>query len=344
MVVRRETSRFGVLGALLLLAAACGSSKSSDEPLRPAPIDANEGGAPAAVEPTAGMTNESSGASDGEVDEPGAPDPLNPIGEPCNGRDTYCGLPYDQICFAATHDSAANSPTYWEVPVQDRTILEQLRDGIRALSLSLFDEQGTPTVCRVSCEQGNTALAVVLADVAQFLDENPREVVSLLIDGDVPAANIAAEFAAKGLDERSLVQSPDDDWPTLGAMIDAGTRLVVFAKTPDEGPAWLLPRQTFLWETARDWSSLAAMSCNPAVGTRAQPLYVVHQNLVTAGEDDAAPNAELAAQANALDVVAARLEKCRDQYSHAPNFVAVDFSSEGAVLDATLAINGDQAR
>jgi hypothetical protein len=161
--------------------------------------------------------------------------------------------------------------------------------------------------------------------------------VTLLVDGEVAAQELAAEFAAKGLDARSLAQDPADDWPTLGAMIDAGTRLVVFADTPDAGPAWLLPKQTFLWETGRDWPTLAAMTCNPAVGTHARPLYLVHHNLVA---DDQTPSAKLAAGANALDVVTRRLESCRDQFARTPNFVAVDFSSEGNVVDATQVLNG----
>src|SRR6187399_2168257 len=49
---------------------------------------------------------------------------------PCNGYDAYCSLRYDQTCFAATHDSAANSPEFWQEPIQDQTLREQLNYGI----------------------------------------------------------------------------------------------------------------------------------------------------------------------------------------------------------------------
>jgi hypothetical protein len=271
----------------------------------------------------------------------GEPEPLGDgtqsPGEPCNGRTAYCALAYDEVCFAATEDSAANSSDYWEVPAQDRSILEQLRGGIRALSLGVVEDGGTLRVCRGSCEKGNTPLGVVLADVAQFLDENPRDVVTLLVDGDVAPSQLELAFAANGLAERALAQTPDEPWPTLDALVDAGTRLVVFAVVEDDAPAWLLPRQKLLWETGRDWPSLAAMTCNPDVGTAARPLYVVHQNLV---DDHGNPSAELAAKANALDVVAERLESCREEHGRTPNFVAIDFASEGDAIDATQVLNG----
>jgi len=343
---RRESSFLGAFVAVLFVLAAC-TGKRPEGPHRSAPTNAGEGGGGSGdVEPTAGTPGDSmgSGGSDGGAPDHGPANPLIPKGEPCNGREAYCALTYDQVCFAVTHDSAANSRDYWEVPVQDRSIIKQLQGGIRALSLSVFDDHGSAAVCRNRCEEGNTPLAVVLGDVAKFLDENPREVVTLIVDSDLGAAALSSEFAAKGLDARSLAQNPAEAWPTLGAMIDAETRLVVFTATADSGPAWLLPRQTFLWETGRDWPSLAAMTCRPEVGSEASPLYLVHHNLVAAGDDQAVPNAELAAKANALAVVTARLESCRAQYARTPNFVAVDFSSEGNVIDATQVLNGDRAR
>jgi hypothetical protein len=299
-----------------------------------------------------GATGASAAVGPGEAGAPGAGGRVLPglptAGNPCNGRDTYCSLRYDVTCFAATHDSAANSAPLWQHPSQDQPIGEQLNGGIRALSLSVYDDAGVVTVCRGNCAEGNTPLGVVLDDVATFLDENPREVLTLLLDGALPAKSLAAEFVAHNLDALAEPHDASDPWPTLGEMIDSGTRLVVIAETDEAaeaGPAWLLPRRDLVWESGNDWPSLSAMTCNPAVGDLSRPLYLVHQRLVEAGEGGAPadPSPKLAEEANELSIVTRRLQGCQKQFGHGPSFVAVDFSRVGDVVGATQVINGVRA-
>lgn len=302
-----------------------------------------------------------SGTDDATPSAPGGAPELPPPDDsshssPCNGYDAYCSLRYDQTCFAATHDSAASSPEFWQHPVQDQTLREQLNYGIRALMLSVYDDGGVATVCRGRCDEGNAPLSAVLGDVTTFFGENPREVLTLLVDGELSAHRLADELRANALDGLALPHGATDEWPTLGQMIDAGQRLVVFAATPDAGPAWILDRGAFIWETGKDWPSITAMSCNPALGEVSRPFYLVHHNLVVAEDDgmggaagiggaggqpgdaDASPLA-LATEANAFSVVTGRLQHCASQHRRIPSFVAVDFSRVGDAQGATQVMN-----
>ena len=84
------------------------------------------------------------------------------------------------------------------------------------------------------------------------------------------------------------------------------------------------------------------MDCNPAVGDVARPLYLVYQNLVgpSDGGEGFAPSPALAAEANALATVTARLQACQAQFNRVPNFVAVDFFDLGDTVGATQVIDG----
>jgi hypothetical protein len=347
-------------GAVALVLPDAGCDSSARGPISKAAPDGGIGqggagspGSGSAAGGTAGQ-EEVDPATDGGTATMAPPGELPPS-NPCNGYDAYCSLRYDETCFAATHASAANSAEFWQHPVQDQTLREQLNYGIRALMLSIYDDGGVATVCRGRCDEGNAPLSVVLADVATFFNENPREVVTLLIDGEFSADRLAEELRATGLDRLALPHTATDDWPTLGNMIDSGRRLVVFAPTPDTGPAWLLDRQSFIWETGKDWPSVSAMTCNPAVGDASRPLYLVHHNLV--GSDDegvggggggqpSEPHSSalaLATDANEFSVVRGRLEHCEAQHQRRPSFVAVDFSRVGDAQGATQVMNGVRA-
>lgn len=348
--------------ALALPDAGCNSNEAGPVAKEPPDAGPGDGGDanPGNGNPTGGNA---AGGSAGQ-DDPGAstggaaelpPPEEPPPSTPCNGNDAYCSLRYDETCFAATHDSAANAAKFWEYPTQDQTIREQLNYGIRALMLSVYDDGGVATVCRGRCDEGNVPLSVVLGDVATFFDENPREVVTLLLDGELPAERLADELRAAYLDGLALPHAADDAWPTLEEMIDSGQRLVVFAATPDEGPAWLLDRQAYVWETDKDWPSVSAMNCNPEIGNVSRPLYLVHHNLVGSDAEGSAsggmggaggqpsetedPSIALAAEANEFSVVTERLQYCETQHRHVPSFVAVDFSRVGDAQGATQVMN-----
>jgi hypothetical protein len=286
--------------------------------------------------------------------QPPAPPLLDPMAdEPCNGTPAYCSRRYDELCFPGSHDSAAYGQGLWKHPAQDRTVREQLAASIRVLMLSIHDLDGVATVCRQNCDEGNTPLEVVLRDLALFFADNGRQVVTLLIDSELSGRRLAEEFRAFELDALALTHIADKPWPTLGEMIDDGSRLVVLATTTDDdGPAWLLPRAELVWETGKDWPSLSAMNCNPELGDASRPLYLVHHYLGETAEHEA-PGAAGAGgdgptsaalgprqQANQFTFLTERLQRCQAQHGHPPAFVAVDDTAVGDVVGATQVMNG----
>ena len=86
------------------------------------------------------------------------------------------------------------------------------------------------------CELGSTSwLTQPRATSKAWLDDHPREVVTLFVQDEVSPVDTAGVIEAAGLEPYVYTPADDGDWPTLGEMIDAGTRLVVLMENRDGG-------------------------------------------------------------------------------------------------------------
>lgn len=167
----------------------------------------------------------------------------------CNGYAALCDKLYSNVTFIGSHDSAFVG--ILPVDNQFNSVANQLDSGVRFLQAQSHDKDGTIELCHTSClEEDAGSLQTWLETVVAFLEANTAEVVTLLItNGDgIAGADFAAAFEAAGAD--AYAYSPGstltlDEWPTLGDLIDAGTRLVVFMDYPaDNSVSYILPEFT----------------------------------------------------------------------------------------------------
>jgi hypothetical protein len=103
----------------------------------------------------------------------------------CNGHVEYCSKKYSQVSQVGTHDS----PFVGQLPTQNQVkeVDEQLQAGIRFLqSQSHKDVFGKLSMCHTSCwEEDAGRVGHYFDTVKKFLDQNPNEVVTLLLtNGD----------------------------------------------------------------------------------------------------------------------------------------------------------------
>jgi hypothetical protein len=161
---------------------------------------------------------------------------LLPRADPvCNGNAALCSRKYSDVTFVGTHDSPFVGP----LPTQNqqKSITDQLNGGIRFMSSQTHTFLNTLSMCHTKCELEDAgSVEDYLREVKTWMDNNPRDVVTLLLtNGDRnPIANFDAVFKTVGLDDIAFKPSTSpnplakDSWPTLGDMITAGQRLVVF--------------------------------------------------------------------------------------------------------------------
>lgn len=151
----------------------------------------------------------------------------------CNGFAELCDRKYSEVTFAAAHNAAfvGTGPAHNQFDYPEA----QFDRGIRYFTTQTHDKDGTIEQCHTDCLLLDVgAFSEIVVSIKNKLDANPREVATLLITNgadNIDVAKFGDIFVDTGADQ--YVFTPDgtlgiDDWPTLGQLIDAGTRLVVF--------------------------------------------------------------------------------------------------------------------
>ncbi|KAI8585491.1 PLC-like phosphodiesterase [Geranomyces variabilis] len=187
-------------------------------------------------------------------------------GVACNGSPDLCGLRYDQVTYAGTHNSGAKNLQFdchrlaqdckagkilcWAfekscnalVPKnfedclwdnQDTEVAQQLQDGIRIFDLDTCQlDDGSV----VNCHGYDTTRAIgpsirsTFDSIANWVKQNPNEVITLTFgdhDGDTNSIATSMKQALQDTLGPYLYARNGGAWPTLGQMVQSGKRVVV---------------------------------------------------------------------------------------------------------------------
>jgi hypothetical protein len=195
-------------------------------------------------------------------------------------------------------------------------------------------------LCHNYCELGAVSFASVLADVKDFLDTHPDEVVILDIQDATTPADTAAAIEQAGLGDRVAELHPGQPLPTLRELIDDGRPLLVFAEVGGSGgPAWYHQMYEWFQETPFTYPSVEAFDCRPNRGPAAAPMLLINHWVSKKGLAD--PSA--ASRANQRDTLEERMERCIQERGVFPTIVAVDFAGRGHLV-ATADDHAEQLR
>ncbi|KAJ5106259.1 hypothetical protein N7456_002934 [Penicillium angulare] len=274
----------------------------------------------------------------------------------CNGRSEYCTRSYSNITFIGSHDSAFVG----SLPQQNQNIniTAQLDMGIRYLQAqthkSLLDSS-VLELCHTSCllEDAGT-LEAYLSTIKSWLDDNPNEVVTLLLtNGDsLGISTFGDTFSAAGIDSYAYVPPSEplayDDWPTLGDLIDSGKRLVAFLDYGADTSTvnYILDEFAYYFETPYDVTDSTFSNCSidrPPGASASGRMYLVNHYLdvdlfgVDVPDRDAADTTNAATGDGSLG---AQATDCEGLYDHAPNVMLADFVDKGDVITAQNNLNG----
>jgi len=282
--------------------------------------------------------SETSGSPDGGMD--GSIEPDGGETEPkCNGHAELCERRYDEVSYPMTHNAMSNAAAGWGVPNQNFGISRQLEDGVRGLMLDTYEDQetGELLLCHATCLAGKQPLVEGLDEIEAFLGDNPSEVVSIIFENYITHAQTASAFEESGLIDYVYPHQVGEPWPTLGVLIDAGTRLVVFQENlPEEAEyPWLMRIWDHAWETPFSFASPDDFVCDPNRGDPANPLFLLNHFLTGLGGSP-----DLAGMVNYNPLFIDRAEQCEDEGNALPNFVAVDFYDIGDLFEVVDALNG----
>jgi hypothetical protein len=212
-------------------------------------------------------------------------------------------------------------------------------------ALRLRREAGPPAadaprdvyLCHQFCELGAVLFSDVVDELRSFLEEHPGEVVVVVIQDELPAAELTPVLEEGGLDSYLAIIDPTVPLPTLGSMVDSGRRLVIGLEKGDLGPA--IPNvydDGLVQEVPYRFSSVEKLegpgTCRSNRGQDGAPLFLLNHWV-------SPPSPELAAEANSKDVLLTRAERCSKERRQPVNLVAVDFYESGDLLATVDELN-----
>jgi len=282
---------------------------------------------------------------------------LNSRATTCNGHAELCDRTFGNVTYVGAHDSYAVGVGNIAAN-QDYDITQQLNDGIRMLQMQAHNSSGEIRLCHTSCGlYDGGSLQDYLTTVKKWMDANPNDVVSLLIVNidNLPVSQYASVFVAAGVDKLSYSpQSPTlpaSGWPTLGALIDAGTRLITFIDNGADTAAvpYIIDEFTNIWETAYNVIDKSLFNCkvDRSKGDTSTTMILINHFLDTTLLGQPIPDIKAANVTNSASgpgSLGEEVATCVPLHNRNPTFMLVDFYEYGggSVFQVAATANGVQ--
>ena len=195
-------------------------------------------------------------------------------------------------------------------------------------------------LCHGACEVGATPVVPALEAVRDFAVRHPREVIVLSIEDKVTPADTVDAFRRSGLLPLVYTGPSGPPWPTLGALVASGQRIVVFGERDTGDVPWYRPQFKYVQDTPFGFRSVGALegssSCELNRGPSGAALFLLNHWVDT----PPANRPSNAAVVNGFDVLLGRARMCERERRRLPNLLAVDFYKTGDVLRVADTLNG----
>jgi len=266
------------------------------------------------------------------------------------GSPDYCERPYNQLAQVCTHNAYSTEADGFLIPTPNQTygLTRQLDDGVRCLMLDTYAWEDDLWLCHGICgEWGARPLVEGLAEVAAWLDANPREVVTFILEAYISEDQTRGALEDSGLWPRVYHHGaePGSPWPTVGEMLDADQRLVVFTDDGAANREWHLDWAAYGFETPYDDPTFTCADNRGDPTAYDHQIFVLnHYTLCTLGgcEENALVN-------NAYDFAYPRARQCwlenpdHNPFQQIPTFINVDHhhAPDGEIFEVAAALNAE---
>ncbi len=284
----------------------------------------------------------------------------------CNSSRQLCGRAYNEVSYLTSHNAMASSDQGFVSAQQGLDVVQQLDNGVRALMLdvhywtspeavstyldtlpeasraalqpltgSLAPRPGV-WLCHIVCQLGARSAVPELQRIRDWMGAHRDAVVTLILEDHTSESDTREVLKESGLlDVAATPPRGGQTWPTLGAMVRTGKRLVAFTERAAPAEGSIRNFYDYAAETPFEARSVAALTCAPGRGPQTAPLFLLNNWISTA-----APSRALASTVNTSDVLYRRALACQRERGMRPNFVAIDFSEIGKPLAAVNRLNG----
>jgi hypothetical protein len=197
-------------------------------------------------------------------------------------------------------------------------------------------------MCHGFCELGATHLDEATSALRKYMEQNPREVVIVVVEDYVPWQDMAEAFEAAGLKKYAYKGPWGPEWPTLGEMIDKNQRLVLMTEKEKPTIPWMHNAYESVQETPFHFSTPEQLrrpsSCDESRGSPENTMFLINHWVDTAPN----PRPSVARRVNSYAFLSERIARCEEQRNLLANLIAVDFYKEGDLFGVVDELNANR--
>ncbi len=198
-----------------------------------------------------------------------------------------------------------------------------------------------PYLCHSACELGATPLVPVLRTYREFLERNPGEVLVLLLEPSITPRDTKQAFRDAGLLRYAAALDRGRPLPTLGQLVRAGRRVVVFSERDGGALPWYHDAQAFIQDTRLGARGPAQLSCARRRGHPESPILMLNDWL-----DVFPPPVSANGRINGAKAIVARARRCAERRGLSVGLIAVDHydrGADGGVVAAARTLNEERS-
>lgn len=256
----------------------------------------------------------------------------------CNGSIDLCSKKYNEVAYLTTHNAFNSDEDGLLFPNQTYNIASQLNDGVRSLMIDVYDYFGTATAYHSMFALGTIPLSNLFNDIKIFLDNNPNEIVTIILECYITANDIEDEINQSGLS--NYLYAHNSGWPTLQNMIDNDNRLVIFTDVDDasSSQSWYHYVWDYAVETHYSVGNINDFTCDFNRGDPVNDLFIFNHFVTDAILGYGLYNESNDVNSNPFFIN--RVLDCQTQTNKFPNFITVDYYELGDGLDVVNELNG----
>jgi len=237
--------------------------------------------------------------------------------------------------------------------------------GMRGFMLDVhLTKDGDLKLCHALCKIGSVSLLSTLLMFAEFLEKNPREVVTFMWEIGYDGLEVVQqthrlklkELFKKAMEDAGLVkylhvQPVQQEWPMLQEMIDSNKRLVSLTDSvtsTDENWDMYIWKHAFETPFSNRNKAELERNCRKNRGTYTNKLVIMNHftiqgtlsidNTVLATVNSIAPIDDIHV-INLEPFMWDRVIACSQCLGRFPNFVAVDFWASSDTISVTHKLN-----
>tara|TARA_B110000444_G_scaffold223726_1_gene226485 strand:- start:86 stop:919 length:834 start_codon:yes stop_codon:yes gene_type:complete len=249
----------------------------------------------------------------------------------CNGSNDLCNKRYNEVAYLTTHNAFNSKQDRYLFPNQKTNITEQLNNGVRGLMIDVYEDNESIVVYHAYKFLGSQPLSVYLNDIKYFLDNNPNEILTIILETYTSSNAIENEISKVGLLEYLHTQDVNSLWPKLQMMIDSNKRLVILSDKNDanENQSWY----HYMWDFAVE-NKYGQINCEFNRGNPENSLFILNHFITSL-----TGNKDNANKVNSFKYFMNHITKCKDLKNKFPNFITVDFYEIGESLDVVSKLN-----